>query len=135
MHQILALRGFVRQLGLDGDRPADETVGLYQQAMDLAPNAVEKKRVLAGLGGAATPAALEMAVKYMDDAVLSLEAEVGRCADRTAHRRRSSRPLQEVLGRVIAKTKNETIRGQAQAAINQLDGVEPAPNEAPAVAL
>ena len=128
VHQVLALRGFVRQLGLDSDRAADETVGLYRQAMDLAPNAVEKKRVLAGLGGAATPAALEMAVKYMDDAVLSLEAEsaVVRIAQRIGadHRDR----CKEVLGRVIAKTKNETIRGQAQAAINQLDGVEPAPN-------
>ncbi|UCD48856.1 MAG: HEAT repeat domain-containing protein, partial [Phycisphaerales bacterium] len=50
VHKILALRGLVRLLALESDRPAQETIELFAQAMDLAPNAAEKKRVLSGLG-------------------------------------------------------------------------------------
>jgi len=128
VHRILALRGFVQQLGLVSDQPADKVIALYRQALDLAPNVMEKKRVLAGLGGAATLPALEMAVSLMDDETLHLEAEsaVVRIArnlgSEHAERRKAA------LAQVIEKTKNETIRAQAQAAIDQLNGAEPAPN-------
>ena len=34
--QVLALRGYVRLVGLDSQRPAEETVKLYMRAMELA---------------------------------------------------------------------------------------------------
>jgi len=127
VHQVLALRGFVRLLGLESDRPAGETIDLYRKAMDLAPNAVEKKRVLAGLGGQAMPAALEMAAGYMDDDTLHLEAESA--VVRIARRIGADHPdrCKAILGQVVEKTQNETIRGQAQEVINHLKGAEAAP--------
>ncbi|MFQ6035863.1 MAG: HEAT repeat domain-containing protein, partial [Sedimentisphaerales bacterium] len=61
IHRVLALRGFVRLLGLESDRPAKETIKLYQQAMDLASNVREKRMVLSGLSYVKSLAALEMA--------------------------------------------------------------------------
>ena len=58
-YKILALRGFVRLLGLESDRPATETIDLYKKAMELAPDAQEKKRVLSGLASAKSVACTE----------------------------------------------------------------------------
>lgn len=128
VHKVLALRGFVRLLGLESDRPAAETVALFRKAMDLAPNVSEKKRVLSGVGGAASLPALEMASGYLDDTALRLEAEsaVVRLAGdiRADHKA----PCREALARVIENTKNETIRTQAREALDILEGREPAPN-------
>jgi HEAT repeat protein len=49
VHRILALRGFVRLLGLESERPAEETVAMYKEAMGLAADVSEKRRVLSGL--------------------------------------------------------------------------------------
>jgi len=127
VHKILALRGLVRLLGLDSDRPAQETIELFKKAMDLAPNAAEKKRVLSGLGQVATLPALEMAVAYLKDNTLTLEAEsaVVRIA-RTLGAEKPA-PCTDALGKVIANTKNETIREQAQELVNQLKGGQVAP--------
>ena len=127
VHQVLALRGLVRLLALESDRPAQETIELFQKAMDLAPNAAEKKRVLSGLGGAALLSALDMAATYMDDETLRLEAESA--VVRIAQNIGADHPerCKEILGQVIKKTQNETIRGQAQEVINQLKGAEAAP--------
>ncbi len=127
VHQILALRGLVRLLGIESDRPAPETIELFQKAMNLAPNAAEKKRVLSGLGGAAVLPALEMAATYLDDTALHLEAESA--VVRIAQSIGADHPerCQDILGQVIEKTQNQTIRGQAQDVVNQLKGAEAAP--------
>ena len=76
VHQVLALRGYVRLIGLDNERPVGETVGMYRQAMVLAPSANEKKIVLSGLANVKAPVALEMAAEYIEDSTLVQEAEV-----------------------------------------------------------
>jgi len=127
VHQILALRGMVRLLGMDSDRPAAETVALFKQAMDLAPNLAEKKRVLSGVGTAATLPALEMALGFLDDDALALEA--GSAVVRIAQTLSANQPepCKKALAQVIENTKNETIRGQAQDLLDRLNGAEVAP--------
>lgn len=112
-HQVLALRGFVRLLGLDSDRSAAETVALYTKAMDLAPNTAERKRVLSGLGGAASRPALDVAATYLDDETLKLEAESAVVRVAGAIYPTCPDHCRQILDRVIAYTKNETIREQA----------------------
>ncbi len=120
VHKILALRGFVRLLGLDDERSADETIELYKKAMELAPNAIEKKRVLSGLGDEANLPALQMAVQYLDDASLQVEAESA--VVRIAEQIRDQHPQQsrQALERVVENTKNETLREQAHSAIDRM---------------
>ncbi len=120
VHKILALRGFVRLLGLDEARPAEEKIELYKKAMELAPNTTEKKRVLSGLGGEANLPALEMAGEYLDNASLQVEAESA--VVRIAEQIHEQHPQQsrQALERVAKNTKNETLREQAQNAIDRM---------------
>jgi len=120
VHKILALRGFVRLLGLESERPAEETIELYKKAMDLTGDAPEKKRVLSGLASTKSLAALNMAAEYLDDLALHLEAESA--AVRIAQSIYGGYPqrTKEVLQKVLQGTKNDTIREQAQQIIGQL---------------
>jgi len=114
VHKVLALRGFVRLLGLDSDRTPEQTIDLYKKAMELAPDATEKKRVLSGLASTKSLAAFEMAAGYLDDLALHLEAESA--AVRIGQTLAAEHPerVKEVLAKVIQNTKNNTIREQAQ---------------------
>ena len=120
VHRVVALRGFVRLLGLASDRPAEESVELYKKAMELAPDANEKKRVMAGLGDAGTLPALQMASRYLDD--LSLQAEAESAVIRIAEKigQQHPQPCREVLARVIQGTGNEALREQAQGIIDRM---------------
>jgi HEAT repeat protein len=114
VHKVLALRGFVRLLGLASDRTAEQTVDLYKKAMDLASDATERKRVLAGLAGTKTLAALDMAAAYLDDVALHLEAESAIVRIAPAVAAANPQRVKEVLQKVIQGTKSETIRERAQ---------------------
>lgn len=75
-HQILALRGFVRLIGLESNRPAAETIKLYRNAMAQAANDNEKKMVISGLADVKTRPALELAEEYAANETLKSEARV-----------------------------------------------------------
>ncbi len=76
IHQVLALRGFIRLIGLDSDRPADQAVKMYKQAMELSSDVSEKKMVLSGVKNVKSYDAMQMAAAYLDDKALQQEAEV-----------------------------------------------------------
>jgi HEAT repeat protein len=118
VHRILALRGFVRLLGLASGRSADETIEMYKKAMSLAPDAVEKKKVLSGLADTKSLAALQMAAGYLDDEVLSVEA--GAAVVNIAGGIYADYPEQakEMLNQIIKTTKNDSLRQQAQELLN-----------------
>ncbi len=120
IHRVLALRGYIRLIGLDSDRPEDKTLKMYQEAMDLASAASEKKMVLSGLGNVETMAALEMATGYLADSTLQQEAEVavGMIARSTA----SDHPQEtrEALEKVLQVTENDQLRQQIQQFIDQM---------------
>lgn len=121
-HKILALRGFVRLLGMEGsDLSAEKKVELYRKAMELAPNALEKKRVLSGLSATKSLPALNLAVEYLDDLALHLEAESA--AVQIAQGIYGAHPqrTKEVMQQVVDATKHDGIRGQAQQVIEQIE--------------
>ena len=120
VHRILALRGFVRLLGLASDRPASETIELYKKAMSLAPDAGEKKKVLSGLTTTKTLAAMQMAAGYLDDKALSVEA--GAAVVNIAGGIYADNPEQvkNMLNQIIKTTKSDSLREQAQEVINNL---------------
>ncbi|MBN2309207.1 MAG: HEAT repeat domain-containing protein, partial [Candidatus Hydrogenedentes bacterium] len=75
IHRILALRGFIRMLGLPSERSGAQTLELYQQAMALASRDDEKKMVLAGLSDVGDKAVLGVIEQYLDNAALRAEVE------------------------------------------------------------
>ncbi|MHC4098599.1 MAG: HEAT repeat domain-containing protein, partial [Planctomycetota bacterium] len=114
LHHVLALRGYVRLIGLESNRPAEETIGMYKQAMELASNVSEKKMVLSGLATIKTLAALVMASAYLEDKALQQEAEVAvvKIAEATG----GSYPAESkaALQKVVQVSKNEFLRKKAQ---------------------
>jgi len=120
LHHVLALRGFVRLIGLESNRPAEETIGMYKQAMSLASDTSEKKMVLSGLANIKLLAALQMAASYLEDKDLQQEAEVAvvKIAETTV----GSSPAESkaALQKVIQISKNEFLREQAQKLISQI---------------
>lgn len=74
-HRAVALRGFVRLLGLESARPADETIALYRRALTLPPNPEERKRLLSSMADAQVPTALRVAADYFNDPQMRTEAE------------------------------------------------------------
>jgi HEAT repeat protein len=121
VHRILALRGFVRLLGLVSDRPEGRTIEMYKKAMGLAPDTGEKKRVLSGLAGTKSLAALQMAAGYLDDETLSIES--GAAVINIAGGIYSDYPEQakDMLNRILKTTKSDSLRQQAQELINKLE--------------
>lgn len=121
LHRILALRGFVRLLGLDSERPADETVKMYKKAMSLAPDVSEKRRVLSGLATAKSRAALEMAKAYLEDETLSREAESA--VIKIAENIKADLPdlAKDTLKKIIEQTTNDVLRQQAQDVLDTME--------------
>jgi HEAT repeat protein len=72
--RTLALRGAIRLIGLQSERPTEKTLELYKQAMELATGVSEKKLVLSGLAGVETFGALYLAYEHLDDEDLREEA-------------------------------------------------------------
>jgi HEAT repeat protein len=124
VHKILALRGFVRLLGFASDRTADETIELYKKAMNMAPDAGEKKKVLSGLAATKTLAAMQMAAGYLNDKVLSVEA--GAAVVNIAGGIYADNPEQakNMLNQVMKTTKSDSLRQQAQELINNFEQSE-----------
>jgi HEAT repeat protein len=124
LHQVLALRGFVRLIGLDTARPAKQTIKMYQEAMELAPNVDEKKMVLSGLANVKMFAALQMAAAYLEDSALQREAEaaVVRIADGTY----DSHPQKTkvILQNVIRISKDDSVRQRANRLIGRIKQFE-----------
>ncbi|UCC98441.1 MAG: HEAT repeat domain-containing protein [Phycisphaerales bacterium] len=120
VHRILALRGFVRLLGLKNERPAEETAAMYKKAMILAPDVGEKRRVLSGLANTRSLAALQMAADYLEDQTLCEEA--GFAAVKIAGGIHADLPNQakDVLRRVVQVTKSDSLREQAQEVMNSI---------------
>jgi len=111
----------VRLLGLESGRPAEETIAMYKKAMNLAPDVVEKKRVLSGLGNTESFAAMQMAASYLQDEALRQEAEFA--VVKIAEGIYGSYPQEskDVLKKIIQASVNESLKEQAQEVINQIE--------------
>ena len=74
--RILALRGYAQMLSLPSNRPIDETIDMYKEAMQLATGVNEKVLILSGIGRVAHPNALMFALTYINNAELKESAKV-----------------------------------------------------------
>jgi HEAT repeat protein len=121
LHRILALRGFVRLLGLENKRSAKETIEMYKKAMSLAPGAGEKKRVLSGLASTKSLGALQMASDYLDDKTLFKEAEFAVVKIAEGVYADSPKQAMDLLKKIAQTTKNDSLRDRAQEVINKIE--------------
>jgi HEAT repeat protein len=119
VHKTLALRGYVRLAGLKSNRPAEETMKMYKDAMALAADVSEKKMVLSGLGSTSSFEAMQMAASYLDDKDLKEEAEAAVVKIAETTMKGHSGETKETLQKVIDGTTNDSVREQAQKLLKQ----------------
>ena len=121
IHQVLATRGFIQLIKVGSSRPENETLYWYKQAMKLASDPGEKKRVLSGLGNLSSLEALELAAEYLTDKALQAEAEaaVVEIADDT--RKAYPEESKKALEHVLTITKNDSHREEAEKVLERID--------------
>ena len=119
-HKILALRGYVRLVGLPSKRPAAKTFGMYAEAMKIATRPEEKRLVLGGLAAVRHVAALKLAEQSLAEKALEQEAAaaivkiagaIGR-----AHRPEAKAALKKAIGVI----KDKRRRGEAAKILRSL---------------
>ncbi|HEO69968.1 MAG TPA: hypothetical protein ENN80_01800 [Candidatus Hydrogenedentes bacterium] len=71
---VLALRGLIRLLAVPSDRPPEETLTYYREAIALARQDIPKKQALAGLANVKTPEALACVAAHLANPELRNEA-------------------------------------------------------------
>ena len=121
IHRTLALRGYIRLIGLDTDRPDKQTVILYREAINLAWNDNEKKMVLSELSKMKSPEALKTAVSFLDNSSLQKEAEVAVLKLVDATYETTPQMAKKALENIIQITNNDEIRENAQELIKMID--------------
>ncbi len=112
VHRILALRGCVRLLGLSG-RSTDQKLKGYLELMAAAKRGEDKKLVLAGLATVASPAAAAAVEPYLTDPQVRPEAELATLGIARALLGSSAEQAKAVAEKLLATSKNRTIRRQA----------------------
>lgn len=122
--KILALRGFVRLVGLDSARAIAQTLALYQTAMQLAPDANAKQMVLAGLANQKDIAALEMTAQYLGEASLNAEAVAAAIKIAETTSRTSPTQTRIIFEKALARADNEPLREQAKKIFAEIERVE-----------
>jgi len=124
VHRILALRGSIRLLGLYSKRTPEETIEMYKKAMTLAPDAIEKRRVLSGLANTKSLDALQMAAGYLQDETLFREAEFAVVKIAGGIHDKFPQQTKDILEKIVRTSKNDALCRQAQEIINQIEGVK-----------
>lgn len=124
LHGVLALRGYVRLIGLDTARPAEETAKMYEEAMNLAKTPDDKKGVLSGLSNTTNIAALRIAAAYLGDEALKAEAEVA--VSKIAKTVAGGYPqeVKPVLEKIVQNSQNDFPVQQAKEVLGYLDKLE-----------
>lgn len=119
--QTTALRGYVRLLGLDQGRPAEETAALYREALGLAPNTDEQKRIMSAVAASENAGGMMLAAEYLEDPALREEAAVA--VVRIAKDVAATNPagVKNILESVLAKSGNEYVKSQTPKILDRLE--------------
>ena len=117
--QILALRGYIRMVGLSGARSAQK-VQFYREALTLATRPEEKRLAVTGLADVANAEALKLVETYLEDAALRREAFVAyeKIAESLASRQQAL--AKEALQRVTDKAADAGLRNKAKRALDKI---------------
>ncbi len=124
VHRVLALRGYVRVVGLPSDRPAGDTVKMYEKGMTAAARPEDKRLVLAGMGGVAAPEALATVDGYLNDASLHGEAAAAtvRIADAIGNSHTADAKV--ALKKIMKIAKDERTKARARSMLADIERLE-----------
>jgi len=118
--KIIALRDYVRLVGLPNSRKPEENLAMYKEAMALATRPDEKRLVLGGLREVKHIEALKMAAACLDDAALANEACVAVVEVAKAAGKADKEASKAALEKVLQTSKDKRLVNDAKNLINQL---------------
>jgi len=118
-HKVIALRGYVRVAATTPNPTA-----MYVKAIEVAKRPEDKRLVLAGLGSAGSPQALEVVEKYLEDRQLQSEAAMAMVQIADVLRRSDAKRATAVLKRILATVKNPAVQKRAQDVLNEIERYE-----------
>jgi hypothetical protein len=121
VHRVLALRGYVRLLGLAEGRTPRQTAQKYVEAMAVVRRADTRKTVLAGLAGVAHADALKLAMAHVDDAGAGPEAAAAAVAIARAIAGTDRIAARAAMEKLLAAKKGTRIAAQASQIIATID--------------
>ena len=119
--RILALRGYVRLLGMDAGASPEQAVRKYAEAMMLAKRADEKKLVLSGLAGVGHADAMAAVLPHLDDTAVRDEAALAAVSIARATMGSNRAPVRTAMAKVIAAAKGTASAAEAGRIIRQID--------------
>lgn len=111
-HRVLALRGYIDLID-SASLPADEKLGHYRRAMQLADQDAEKKNVLSSLGALDTLGAFQTAASLVGDAALKNEAALAACVIAEKLYATQGLQIKADLERIVAADLSDSTRQQA----------------------
>ena len=118
-HRILALRGYIRLLGLDPSEP----VRKYAEALDLARQPETKKLVLSGIAGVAHADALKLVIPLLDDEAVRGEAALAAVSIAKATMGANRTAARSSMEKVLAAAKGKPVAADARRIIRQIDAL------------
>ena len=118
-HRILALRGYVRLLGLDPNTPVAE----YAEVLELAKQSDTKKLVLSGIAGVANVDALKLVIPLLDDKAVQGEAALAAVAIAGATMGSDRPAVRSAMEKVLAVSKGKPVAREARRIIGQIDAL------------
>ncbi|HOX38155.1 MAG TPA: HEAT repeat domain-containing protein [Candidatus Brocadiia bacterium] len=112
--KVLALRGYVRVVGLPSERSAAETLALFAKGMEVAERPEERRMVLSGVADVSNSAALKMVEPYLADKDLSTEAAFALVKIAKNVSADDKDAAKAAVTKVLEVSKSESVRKQAQ---------------------
>jgi len=119
--KIIALRDYVRLVGLPSSRKPEETFAMYKEAMGLATRPDEKKLILGGLKAVKLLGAMQMAEACLDDKAVANEAAVAVVEIAKAIGKANKDAAKEALTKVLQVTKDRRLINDTRNLMKQLN--------------
>jgi HEAT repeat protein len=117
---VLAMRAYLRMVGLDEDRPAADTLKMYTAGLEATRRVEERRSLLSGLGEVKDGRTLDVLSPYLDDEQLRSEAGSAMIGVARGLLPTGWAPAREALEQVIAKVSDDRVRQHAQDVLREV---------------
>lgn len=105
VHRVLAMRGLARLQQVSNEKKDPSLLPRYRELLALARDADDRKLILAAIGGATDPAALDLVNPMLDDPAVQKEAELA--ARQIADSIKNSHPQEAAAARKRLKRERQ----------------------------
>ena len=120
-HRVLALRGYVRLLGLATSRKPRATAAKYAEVLTVARDTDSRKLVLAGLADVGHADALKLAMDQLGDSAVAAEAALAAVKIARAIVSTDRKAARAAMVKLLAVSKGKPAAAQARRVLGLID--------------